>query len=101
MLLPRPTGGSSMLNPPQRVERQATDRGYVPIYTTAVVEQPWADSSDTDHRVWSQLFERQHDVLQGRAGEEFLAEQDPLGISTEESGVGKEWFSACGTARRP
>ena len=30
------------MNPatPQRVEHQLTDKGYVPVYTTAVVEQP-------------------------------------------------------------
>ena len=31
------------MTPPQRVEHQLTDKGYVPVYTTAVVEQPWAD----------------------------------------------------------
>ena len=25
---------------PRRVEHQQTDKGYVPVYTTAVVEQP-------------------------------------------------------------
>ncbi len=73
-----------MLNPPQRVERLATDRGYVPIYTTAVVEQPWAQYSDSDHAVWSQLFERQHVVLQGRACDEFVAAQQAMGMSAQQ-----------------
>ncbi|KGM56777.1 phenylalanine-4-hydroxylase [Lysobacter arseniciresistens ZS79] len=58
---------------PKRVESQLTDKGYVPVYTTAVVEQPWDDYSDTDHRVWAQLFERQKAILPGRASDEFLA----------------------------
>jgi phenylalanine-4-hydroxylase len=58
---------------PKRVESQLTDKGYVPVYTTAVVDQPWADYTDTDHRVWAQLFERQRAVLPGRASDEFLA----------------------------
>ena len=31
------------MDTPRRVEHQQTDKGYVPVYTTAVVEQPWAD----------------------------------------------------------
>jgi phenylalanine-4-hydroxylase len=51
--------------PPQRVEHQLTDKGYVPVYTTAVVEQPWASYSATDHEVWATLFARQQQVLVG------------------------------------
>ena len=40
---------------PRRVEHQQTDKGYVPVYTTAVIAQPWADYSATDHDVWRQL----------------------------------------------
>ena len=58
---------------PKRVESQLTDKGYVPVYTTAVVEQPWNDYTDTDHQVWAQLFERQKQVLPGRASDEFMA----------------------------
>ncbi|MGQ4582154.1 phenylalanine 4-monooxygenase [Lysobacter sp. F60174L2] len=58
---------------PNRVESQLTDKGYVPVYTTAVVEQPWDSYTDTDHRVWAQLFERQKAILPGRASDEFLA----------------------------
>ena len=58
---------------PKRVESQLTDKGYVPVYTTAVVDQPWNDYTDTDHRVWAQLFERQKQVLPGRASDEFMA----------------------------
>lgn len=72
------------MNPPQRVERQITDQGYVPIYTTAVVEQPWAQYSDTDHQVWAQLFERQHEVLAGRACDEFLAAQQAMGMCAQQ-----------------
>jgi len=58
---------------PNRVESQLTDKGYVPVYTTAVVEQPWDSYTDTDHRVWAQLFERQKAILPGRASDDFLA----------------------------
>lgn len=57
----------------QRVEHQVTDKGYVPIYAAGVIEQPWQDYSATDHQVWSQLCARQHEVLQGRACDAFLA----------------------------
>ncbi|TXH68563.1 MAG: phenylalanine 4-monooxygenase [Lysobacteraceae bacterium] len=66
---------------PQRVEHQMTDKGFVPIYTTAVVEQPWNDYSATDHEVWATLFERQQALLVGRASEEFLRNQRAMGMS--------------------
>ena len=39
---------------PRRVEStpvqgSQTDKGYVPVYTTALVEQPWLDYSADDH----------------------------------------------------
>ena len=60
------------MNMPKRVEHQMTDKGYVPVYTTAVVEQPWSSYSETDHSVWARLFERQRALLAGRASSEFL-----------------------------
>lgn len=66
---------------PQRVEHQLTDKGYVPVYTTAVVEQPWSSYTDGDHAVWAQLFARQQDILQGRASDEFLRQQRAMGMS--------------------
>jgi len=68
---------------PQRVEHQLTDKGYVPVYTTAVVEQPWANYTATDHEVWATLFERQQKVLVGRAGDEFLRQQRAMGMSPD------------------
>lgn len=73
-----------MMTPaPQRVEHQMTDKGYVPVYTTAVVEQPWADYTETDHQVWATLFERQQALLQGRASEEFLRAQQAMGMTAD------------------
>ncbi len=66
---------------PQRVEHQMTDKGYVPVYTTAVVEQPWDQYTETDHRVWATLFERQQTILVGRASDEFLRTQQAMGMS--------------------
>ncbi|MEG3192915.1 phenylalanine 4-monooxygenase [Lysobacter sp. D1-1-M9] len=68
---------------PKRVEPQLTDKGYVPVYTTAIVEQPWDSYSETDHRVWAQLFERQREVLVGRASDEFLHAQEAMGMTAD------------------
>lgn len=65
---------------PRRVEHQQTDKGYVPVYTTAVVEQPWQDYSADDHGTWGVLYQRQRDLLVGRACDEFLQAQDAMGM---------------------
>jgi phenylalanine-4-hydroxylase len=71
------------MNQPQRVEHQATDKGSVPIYTTAVVEQPWDSYTPTDHEVWRTLFRRQRELLVGRAAREFLDSQDEMGMGED------------------
>lgn len=68
---------------PARIEHQLTDKGYVPVYTTAVVEQPWDTYTETDHSVWAQLFERQREILVGRASDEFLAAQEAMGMTPD------------------
>ena len=67
---------------PRRVEseRLQTDKGYVPVYTTAIVEQPWDDYSADDHATWGTLYERQRRLLVGRACDEFLQAQDAMGM---------------------
>ncbi|ADV25905.1 phenylalanine-4-hydroxylase [Pseudoxanthomonas suwonensis 11-1] len=67
---------------PRRVEseRLQTDKGYVPVYTTAIVEQPWDDYSADDHATWGTLYERQRKLLVGRACDEFLQAQDAMGM---------------------
>ena len=72
-----------MSTTPRRVEHQQTDRGYVPIYTTATVEQPWADYTHVEHDVWATLFRRQREVLKGRACNEFLENQERFGMSPD------------------
>ena len=69
------------MNEPRHVEHQQTDKGYVPVYTTDVVEQPWASYTATDHDVWRQLYERQREILLGRASDEFLVAQDAMGMT--------------------
>jgi phenylalanine-4-hydroxylase len=69
------------MNEPRRVEHQQTDKGYVPVYTTAVVEQRWENYSAEDHATWGTLYQRQRELLVGRASEEFLAAQDEMGMS--------------------
>jgi len=68
---------------PKRVEHQQTDKGYVPVYTTGVVEQPWASYSASDHAVWATLFKRQREVLAGRASDEFLRSQAAMGMTPD------------------
>ncbi|HET6545943.1 MAG TPA: phenylalanine 4-monooxygenase, partial [Rhodanobacteraceae bacterium] len=68
---------------PRRVEHQATDKGYVPVYTTAVVEQPWASYAASDHATWATLFKRQRQILEGRACAEFLDNQQRFGMTPD------------------
>ena len=70
------------MNEPRRIEHQQTDKGYVPVYTTAVVEQPWDGYSAEDHATWGALFRRQREVLVGRACDEFLQAQDAMGMES-------------------
>ena len=72
-----------MSSQPRRVESQQTDKGYVPIYTTAVVDQPWADYTKTEHETWATLFRRQRDVLKGRACREFIDNQERFGMTPD------------------
>lgn len=69
-----------MTTPPRRVEHLQTDRGSIPMYATGVVEQPWASYSATDHRVWDTLYQRQRDLLPGRACQEFLDGVERFGL---------------------
>ncbi|TWH99464.1 phenylalanine 4-hydroxylase [Luteimonas cucumeris] len=71
------------MNQPRRVENLQTDKGRVPVYATGIVEQPWADYSAVDHDVWRQLYERQRQLLVGRASDEFLVAQDAMGMSPD------------------
>lgn len=66
---------------PNRVEHQTTDKGYVPIYTTNIVEQPWSSYGADDHGVWAALFDRQQRLLPGRASEVFVRNQRAMGMS--------------------
>ena len=75
------------MSTPQRIEHQQTDKGNVPVYATAVVEQPWADYTDTDHAVWRELFRRQQAQLGRQACREFLEATEAMGMS--EAGIPK------------
>ena len=68
---------------PARLENIVTDKGKVPVYATGVVDQPWDDYSDVDHGVWQALYQRQRDLLVGRASDEFLRAQDMMGMSPD------------------
>jgi phenylalanine-4-hydroxylase len=75
------------MDTPRRVEHQLTDKGYVPVYTTAVIDQPWSSYSPEEHRTWATLFARQMALLPGRACEEFFAGLKALEMS--ERGIPK------------
>lgn len=68
---------------PRRVEHQQTDKGYVPVYTTSVVAQPWERYSADDHSTWGTLYARQRELLVGRACDEFLQAQDAMGMTPQ------------------
>ncbi|MBS0225293.1 MAG: phenylalanine 4-monooxygenase [Proteobacteria bacterium] len=68
---------------PQRLENIVTDKGKVPVYATGIVEQPWDDYTAADHDVWRQLYQRQREVLVGRASDEFLQAQDAMGMTPD------------------
>lgn len=70
-----------MADQPTRVEHHKTDKGYVPVYATGVVEQPWDSYSDADHETWAALFMRQREILAGRACGEFIEAQDAMGMN--------------------
>jgi phenylalanine-4-hydroxylase len=71
------------MNTPQRVEHAMTDKGYVPLYATGIVEQPWATYSDEDHETWGILYRRQRNLLPGRACSAFLEAQDAMGMGED------------------
>lgn len=48
-----------------------------------VIDQDWPSYSEAEHATWRLLFERQQQVLKGRACDEFLAGLDGLGIVAE------------------
>ena len=73
-----------MSSEPQRVERQQTDKGYVPVYTTAIVEQTWDSYTADGHDYWSALFKRQREVLKNRACAEFLDNQERFGMGADQ-----------------
>jgi len=68
---------------PRRVEHQLTDKGYVPVYTTNVVEQPWQNYTQQEHQTWSLLFKRQQEIVAERACAEFLDNQQRMGMSAD------------------
>ena len=68
---------------PRRIENVQTDRGSLPVYATGTVEQPWDSYTADDHDVWRQLYQRQREILPGRASEAFLRAQDTMGMSPD------------------
>ncbi len=86
------------MNQPRRVENIHTDKGKVPVYATGVVAQPWDDYTATDHDVWRQLYERQRELLVGRAADEFLTAQDAMGMTPDQIPKFADMNAALGAA---
>lgn len=74
---------NAWMQTPRKVEHQSTDKGQVPVYTTAVVEQPWGSYTLQQHQTWAILFRRQRELLQDRACTEFMLNQQRLGIGAD------------------
>ena len=72
-----------MNSTPRRVENIVTDKGKVPVYATGIIDQPWEGYSETDHDVWRMLYQRQRELLVGRASDEFLVAQDEMGMTPD------------------
>jgi phenylalanine-4-hydroxylase len=68
---------------PRRIERRETDRGYVPVYTSAVVDQPWSSYARADHDVWATLVRRQTEILRGRVCPAFLQARARFGMRSD------------------
>ena len=71
------------LNTPNRVEHQLTDKGYVPVYTTAVVEQPGRAIARPTTRSGRRCSSASARVLVGRASDEFLRTQEAMGMTPD------------------
>jgi phenylalanine-4-hydroxylase len=82
MQTPLANAGADM-ETPRRTEPRKTDRGYVPVYTTTVVDQPWSSYSPNDHAVWATLFRRQGALLPDRACRPFLEALARLEMCTD------------------
>ena len=68
---------------PRRIENVQSDRGSLPVYATGTVEQPWDSYTAADHDVWRQLYQRQREILPGRASDAFLRAQDTMGMTPD------------------
>ena len=68
------------MDTPSKVEHKHTDLGYVPVYATGVVEQPWDSYTRSEHAVWDTLFKRQRELLPGRACREFVEGVERFGL---------------------
>ena len=68
---------------PRRIENVQSDRGSLPVYATGTVEQPWDSYTAEDHDVWRQLYQRQREILPGRASDAFLRAQDTMGMTRD------------------
>lgn len=68
---------------PRRIENIQSDRGSLPVYATGTVEQPWDGYTAQDHDVWRRLYQRQREILPGRASDAFLKAQDTMGMTPD------------------
>ncbi len=65
------------MSQPQPAHREPSSRDDFTI------DQNWDSYSEEEHAIWRTLFERQAEILQGRACDEFIAGLDGLGIAAD------------------
>ncbi len=53
-------------------------------FTPYIIDQGWKDYTAEEHGTWQILYNRQRDLLKGRACNEFLENMDKLGIGDKE-----------------
>jgi len=65
------------MSQPQPAHREPSSRDDFTI------DQNWDSYTEEEHAIWRTLFERQAEILQGRACDEFIAGLDGLGIAAD------------------
>ena len=66
------------------VSGNPTGHGVIGEYESYIIDQNWAGYTAEDHGTWNILYNRQQEILKGRACDEFLSNMDRLKISDKE-----------------
>lgn len=66
------------------VSGNPTGHGVIGEYESYIIDQNWAGYTAEDHGTWNILYNRQQEILKGRACDEFLTNMGRLKISDQE-----------------